>query len=564
MENKKLLMFGIFLLIGIFSVVVFSENSSAVGEVSVCCEKTDQGAWCQEVSDESDCNPSYRSAPTSCESTSYCKLGTCVNTLEGLCMENVPQKVCETPVGGVAAGVWYDSVSDELNQCQLGCCLVGGQASFTTQTRCKQLSSTYGLETNYRTDIRSESQCILSATPGIKGACVFEEEFQNTCRFLTKGECQDLENSGVGDIEFNPGFLCSASKLGTNCGPSKKTTLLDGRDEVYFIDTCGNPANIYDFNLQADPEYWERIVPKDFSCGVGDANARSATCGNCDYFLGSTGKLYDRAEDGTPAPNYGDYICRDLSCEDEDGEEKEHGETWCISSASSDSYQNSPGSRDFRKVCYNGEVTIEPCADYRQEICVSGEIETRKGTFSTAACRANMWQDCVAQDDNRTCENFGARDCTWVSGDRFDGEEFYDEEEKMGRCVPTNPPGFDFWEEETDGEALCAQISETCQVKFERGIGGFVGDVAEGLAGGVDEEWRCVENCECLGLTDAKSGESSLRENARIDEDNDWLVDLNNICLALGDCGVSENHIGESGYYEDWEDLVTVTGRGDE
>ncbi len=559
MENKKLLMFGILLLFGIFSVIVFSENLSAVGEAIVCCEKIKLSngnvAWCQETSNENDCITSegLRSAPTSCESTSYCKSGTCVNTAEGLCMENSPKASCEDiqATGGIAAGLWYDSPSDELLQCQLGCCLIGDQASFTTQTRCKQMSSEYGLETTYRSDIQSESQCIKSATPNVNGACVFEEEFQRTCRFVTREECQNLENSGIGDVEFNAGYLCSADSLGTNCGSSEKTMLLEGRDEVFFMDTCGNPANIYDHDRIAEIDcesgsssncgYWEKIVPKRLSCSLNDNLGNSDECGNCNYHLGSTGKLYDSSRD-SQAPEEGDNICVDLSCNIIDDEKRDHGETWCVSSASSDGLKNSPGSRDFRKVCYNGEVTIEPCADYRQELCIEDSI----GEFSTAACRPNLWQDCVSQDNVKDCHNVARRDCEWVTGGvysvKVDGGELII---SGGVCAPRYAPGFDFWKPETDAASLCGQASNTCDVKYERGLGGVLGEVSENV-GGVGSDEKPIEGAECL------PGNAKNRE-------------LQLMCVALGDCGVSANFIGESGYTSDWAGLTTVTaGEGGE
>jgi len=433
----------LFLMLGIFLVVTIHSlsNISAVGEVSFCCERTNTGAWCQDVSDLNNCNSNFRSVPTSCEATSYCKLGTCVNAIDGVCMENTPQKVCEEPIDGTASGLWFNSEVDDVPQCQLGCCLIGEQAAFTTQTRCKQLSSLYGLETNYRTDITSEASCIASAFPEEKGACVFEEEFQTNCRFITKKDCQNLETQNV---EFHQGFLCSAEELGTICGPSTKTTIVDGRDEVFFIDTCGNLANIYDSSRQNDRTYWDEAIPKADSCGFGQTNAGSATCGNCDFLDGSTGVLYDRLKDGNTAPRFGDYICRSLDCKFEvdlngDGDTRdegekgpfEHGESWCARSSgvseiiSEDGIllgtpdperENIPGSRYFRLVCYNGDVTVEPCADFRQEICIESEFDTSEGPFKTAACRVNKWQDCVAQETQDDCENFEKRDCTWVEG----------------------------------------------------------------------------------------------------------------------------------------------------
>jgi len=562
-NGKRLLISGVFLLIVFFTVLQIN-NVSAVGEISYCCEKTTSGAWCQDVDDVAKCDTfrDFRSVPTSCEATSYCKLGTCVNSQEGTCMENTPQRSCEEPVGGVAQGIWFDARPSEIPQCQLGCCLIGEQAAFTTQTRCKQLSSLYGLETDYRTDIQSEIQCIASATPEVKGACVFEEDFQRTCRFTTKEDCQDIEASGVLNVEFNQGFLCSNEELGTNCGASKKTTLAENRDEVFFIDTCGNLANIYDSTKVNDRIYWDEIVPKAASCGFGDVggNAEDPSCGNCDYLDGSTGKLYDRFLDGASArPNFGDYVCRDLGCEFEadlnnDGDATDdgefgpfrHGETWCANSAGTSEIivdvdgitdrevdlkkENTPGSRYFRMVCYNGEVTVEPCADFRQEICIESAIETDEGPFRNAACRVNAWEDCVVQTDKDDCENIDRRDCRWAA-----------DSSGRGKCVPKYSPGINFWEA-GEAETLCLQASETCEVVLERGLSGSLevaGDIAKGV-GGAGSEWVCAEKCKCLGL---KQGDKLTNERL-----NSWAESNNkNICPAVGDCGVSENYVGEEG-----------------
>ena len=508
----KKISFAIFLL-GIFFVTLsFVNFVSAQTQSTYCAEKTIDGAWCQNVLlDKVD--QSFRYVPTSCEATSYCKLGTCVNNQEGICMENTPEIVCEQPQGDSAGGVWFDAKADEIPQCSLGCCLVGDQAAFTTQVRCIQLSSLYGLETNYRTDIKNEAQCIATATSGAKGACVFERDFQRTCRLTTQSECTQISSQGgSSNAEFHEGFLCSAGQLATNCGPSEKTTIIEGRDEVFFADTCGNVANIYDANRQNDQTYWEKIVSKAESCGFNsnNGNAGSAVCGNCDYFLGSTGKAYDRTLDSSK-PRYGDYICRDLSC-DYQGETYKHGETWC--EIPSENGKNLPGDRYFRNVCYNGEVTVEPCSDFRQDVCLQDDIDG----FRTAACRVNKWQDCVAQEKKLDCENEDKRDCSWILNDK-------PKDEDDGKCTPKFAPGFDFWQASSEGvsdaESLCAVADNKCTVVFEKG-----------LLGG----WECKQNCECL--TDK------------------WKEDQSRMCVALGDCGVSTNYIGQKGYYT-IKDLIT-------
>jgi len=42
-------------------------------------------------------------------------------------------------------------------------------------------------------------------------------------------------------------------------------------------------------------------------------------------------------------------------------------------------------------------VSVEACADYRQEVCLQSDIDG----FKTAACRVNMWQDCSAQEEEK-------------------------------------------------------------------------------------------------------------------------------------------------------------------
>jgi len=494
-----LIILGMFLISGI----------CAVGEVSYCCEKTklrtdgSGGAWCQNAP-EDQCETGIcgvdstgnqvacKKAPTSCEATSYCKLGTCIS--EGECMENTPERRCDKELGGY----WEGKDANTIPQCGLGCCLIGEQAAFVTQTRCKVLSALYGLETNFRTDLSSEVSCIAVAMSGVKGACVYEKDYAKTCQFLTKKECAELSVENV--TEFHEGFLCSAETLATNCGKSKKTTCVEGRDEVYFLDTCGNLANIYDSSKINNQEYWTNVYGKDRSCGPSSSNANSASCGNCDYFLGSTCKDYKIA--GKRA-THGDNICKDLSCK-YDRKNYKHGETWCANSNGIST--NLPGSRYFRLVCYNGEVSVEPCADFRQEVCLQSDIDG----FKTAACRANMWQDCTAQTTSKNCNNIDRRDCEWHGEDSI-------------KCVPRYDPGFNFWEL-GDATTLCAKASATCNATFEKRLGA--------------DKWDCEENCHCCVDDEEHKGCTGAN----------WPDTQNSICTGLGDCGSKQNYLGVQGF----------------
>ena len=602
-KREGILLFGILLIALFFQV----GNVDAQEQATYCAEKTNDGFSCQNVPfDQVDTD--FRYAPTSCEATSYCKIGICANSNEGMCVKS-PRTTCDPDEGGI----WYDGKAENIPLCQTGCCLIGDQAAFVTQTRCQALSSQYGLEINFRADISSESECIANAIPKAKGACVYETDSGRTCDFTTRQECNDFKES-TPSAEFNEGLLCSNPDLGADCGLTKQTTCLTGKDEVYFVDSCGNPANIYDASKVDEVNYWS-YVPGLGGVevgGEGQSNSGSINNGNCNYYLGSTCKEYDRALDSN-APEYGNYICRNLGCEWE-GVSYNHGETWCaegqnpgISGETAidiNKTGNVPGSRDVRLVCYNGEVTVEPCADFRQEICIQTDVDNRiNETFSNAVCRANRWRDCYSQDSKRGCENGDERDCQWISGENSisilkgeEGEElvwnveedklvpksnYLDENRVIARvedipggasCVPRYTPGFDFWNEGTEAVDICNLGSRTCVVQYEQGIFESFSD-----------EWNVVQYKDSLwGLwTKTIASEGILeggifpgergREKVIVCLDNDgkivetWGSEIENTCSMLGDCGVSVNYKGAEGYYETYkegseDDLFVVEG----
>ncbi|MAG38335.1 hypothetical protein CMI45_03040 [Candidatus Pacearchaeota archaeon] len=522
---------GIVLLISLVFLILGTQTAFAAeivstSDVTVCCEKTQSGLYCQNAPIEecsSEVNPNtnefYKQAPTNCESTSFCREGTCVDSIEGTCSGNTPELVCNND-----GGVWF---LEEPAQCSLGCCVLGDQAAFVTLTRCKALSADLGLQTNYRNDIQDETQCVLSVAGQEKGACVFDFEFERTCRFTTRSICsQGIDTTGVEGTstisgEFYPDRLCTDEELGTNCGPTENTICVPGKDEVYFVDTCGNAGNVYDAakTFNRDSEYWANVKTKAESCGADSDNANDVDCGNCNYLLGS---FCRDASKENANPRMGDYICADLNCQDtSNGEDYKHGESWCINSdiGTVDLGDNSVGSRFFRHLCINGEEVVESCDDFRQQTCVEDEIETSLGTFSQAACVVNRWQECFVQDDKEDCENTDRRDCLWKEG-KFDVVTL-NKSQKKGVCVPSNSPGFKFWEGE-ETLSICAQGNAQCIVTFEKSLFG-------------DEE--CSDNCECLK--------------------DSWEKDHAELCSALGDCGPGINWQGQAGFKKGYEVDVT-------
>jgi len=531
----KILIISLLILI---IIPIISSEASPWPAFNVCCEKTINGAWCQNTL-EKNCDTKYRKTPTSCESTSFCKPGICFDSSEGLCMDNTPQRVCND-----ANGTWIDDSIASVPQCNLGCCVLGSQASFVTLTRCKKLNSFYGLETDFRTNIRDELSCIAIAASQDKGACVFESDYQRTCKFTTRGECLGVGEKTVSSGEFFKDYLCSAEELATNCGVTASTMCVAGKDEIYFKDSCGNPANIYDAGKVNDKSYWQRILDKNQTCGAGNSNAGSKSCGNCDYFKGSI------CAKGNA--NFGDYVCTDLKCDGtKNGNNYKNGESWCEYQSETGEGRDTVGSRQFRHVCINGEETIEPCADYRNEVCLEGELEADEGVFREAACRVNRWKDCIDQDDEEKCLNTDKRDCFWLEGASFTGlmtresststtgsgqvfsggntpvfsggttgrvtgygifgGDEKDPEKSSGvrlgggACLPNTPPGLKFWNN-GDASTICSLGNSKCVVEYEKGL---------------ISNKKPVKNKECL--------------------EDSYAQSMNRICTSIGDCGAYFN-----------------------
>src|SRR3989344_3963512 len=493
-------------------IVLIVAGVSLVGAAAtVCCEKTTSGLFCQDVPAEQ-CASDSRSVPSACSSVSYCKPGVCYDSNEGACVSNTPEIVCNAN-----NGIWS---ATSPPQCSLGCCILGDQAAFVSLVRCKKLSGFLGLQTNFKKTIDNEVSCILEVQQQDKGACVYEFEFAKTCKFTTREECSLGVNGTDTKGSFFKNKLCSAEELGTSCGPTKNTICVPGKDQVYFVDTCGNPANVYDSSKQTDKDYWTNVKDVAESCNAGKANGNSPTCGNCNYLLGSVCRA---ATSETARPSMGATICADLNCKTtQNGKAYKHGESWCVFNDEGDTGNgiNSVGSRFYKHICVNGDEVLEQCADFRQEECIEDEISTTLGTFSQAACRVNRWQDCTGQIDKLDCENRDRRDCFWKEGVKL--AQYEQNETVTGTCLPLNPPGLKFWEgAETQG--ICAQGNNGCVVTYEKGL--------------LNKEEKCIDNCECLLPL--------------------WEKEKSEICRALGDCGPNINWIGQRGYKPGYNVSIT-------
>lgn len=478
------------------------------------CIKSKSGKSCQEFpssqcATECDgvCVPSPR------KDVSECKPGTCYDSTEGTCQTGSPKSTCEP------AGKWFDDPYGNIPQCRKGCCILGGeQTFFSSPQQCARKAAVLGLSKEFRQDVSTEIACLVLANSQEEGACVYDFEFEKTCKFETKSSC--LEQRG----EFHIGLLCSNPSLNTNCEKQKKVACIQGKDGLYWFDSCGNRENIYDANKIRSYNNG-KLLAKNESCSVGTSTnplANQKTCGNCDYLMGST--CGDKTSSEKLSDSSQDFVCRDLRCRDDKGVLRENGESWCAYQGSIGTDKgasnllrgtDTPGSGNFRKVCFNGEIRTEPCADYRNEICVQSDLAITGGkTFSSAACRLNRWQQCVdyntevKKGDKKAGELVRDDKCL-KNPDCFIKEVKVSDNFKFKLCAPKYPPGFNLVDNGEAGQELCSLANQKCTVVYVKGLGG----------------WECKANCDC--------------------ETKKFAEQMNDLCTSLGDCGTEANYQGD-------------------
>ncbi len=554
----------------VFALVLTLFSSFALA-IDGCCEKTKKGDWCAFV-DQKDCNANSKFSPAYCEQTSYCQVGCCYSSDSGRCFKNSPQASCQQGQGYT----WGRDASCNIKQCNLGCCILGDQASFITKVQCKKTASQFAeLKMQFDDTITTEAKCIEKAKNQDQGCCVKSDK---TCSFTTRKDCAssgvDVQVANKTNYTKKAGFykdlLCSNDRLPCACAKQQDTACLG--EDVYWVDSCGNRENIYDRDKKKS--YNNGFVLKEsVSCKA--SGAYDTACGNCDYPTGTVcGK-----DIGKKMP-IGKNTCVDLNCKEvyEDDADyspnaegsKKNGESWCIYDSVIGQGRDTVGSRHYKHLCINGEEQVESCKDYREELCIQGVLKEEtltlleafmaQGDYVEAACRPNRWKTCSACTDienygkeieqfwdkeededppeelidkmKECCINEDIHDCYWLKGGVSDFK---------GTCIPQVPPGLKFWTStpasaladisstagtttkgKTSGstptskaEQQCAVGSKKCTVHFQRGGWERIFD---------SDDWEAMTNENCTS--------------------HDWIVSGNTVCKSLGDCGAYFNVLG--------------------
>ena len=466
-----------------------------------CCFASVDGQICGTASPENCISDSPFAEGALCAATSFCEKGCCYNEAAGIYDKNVLEFVCPTE--------WVNDPNCNMPEARFGCCVLGTETIFETRGQCEVDSLVRAIGDSEVVDWRDdvgEGACLFLSDVQKEGACIFGE---GGCKFVNEGDCFSY------DGEFAEGYLCTSPSLNTSCEMTRQTRCVDGKDGVYFVDSCGNIANIYDSERIDDLDYWDMVAEAGELCGDDDVeggNADSVSCGNCNRFFG--GICASASEDRFEV-DAGDFYCRDTSCMF-DGVSYENGESWCVYDGAIGNGDDVVGSRHWKYVCSQGVVQVEPCADYRNQICIQSSIELSgelgEVGFSNAVCIANNWRACI----NLNSEEDGGEECGDVLNCRVESINIA-EKFSFDICVPKYPGGFDLRDEryQKTAEKLCGMASQTCTVVY-----------APKTWGGCE----LVANGGCLTEIFAQG--------------------MNDFCRGLGDCGGSANVLGEwSGNY---------------
>lgn len=578
--RRKFFLLAVFLIVGV----------SFVSAYNVCCEKTKDGDYCA-YTDITKCDESAKITSATCEQTSYCKLGCCFNSNDGRCFRNTPKAKCVSYLNST----WNPSSTCNIDQCNKGCCVIAGECSFVTQTRCKAEASRYMyVNMTFNEEIVSERECIEQCLVSEEGCCVASDK----CTFTTRDKCDIKERNNETGEGFYENMLCSNDLLTCDCARQQYTSCVADKDGVYWFDSCGNRENVY--NSDKVKSYNRGyVLDPDSVCSLNGIN--DVNCGNCDYESGTLcGKV-----DKKIGMIYGEYSCNSLNCDDvyeskaspNANGDKKNGESWCVYDGAVGQAKDLVGSRHYRHMCINGEEMTESCRDFREEVCIQGASDKppstllqalqETGDYVESACRDNRWETCYACNDEldpqKCCTNIYMRDCYWMLSGISEGSN--------GVCVPEVPPGIAFWPSDSlnviesstrntgaavstgdlvgaptntggvssgsSGSSICSQADQECVVKWYRG--GWAKLLGK-------ENWKCVENCQC---TEAS-----------------WVIAGNDLCKSLGDCGAYYNILGkgtidgyvntasvENDYFSgytlklndvgEWHSLVTPSGKNE-
>lgn len=467
------------LLASMFLFSIYPTNAQEMG----CCEYDGQGSYCLPTT-QANCDPNALWTSVSCEQTSFCSVGCCINSIDGSCSENVPQAACENTQNTA----FHEGTScDTISYCQMGCCELGSSFIFNTKQSCQRLIDEYypslDIEQSWNDQITDEYTCISQSIQEDEGCCVESDGVFNYCNWGTRGTCSTSgeENSAESSEGFYKDIFCSNSNLECSTCTAHVYTDCGGQnnEDVYWFDSCGNREELVE---SCDPLgiYGAGSICKN------DGNNAACSSVDCEDTSDFLNNVHD--------PEMGGY--------------RSNGESWCVRQAKVGIGSDLPGSRHYRYSCIYGEELVESCDEFREDICLQF-LPNESSGMNFAACVENEGANCVSECNKKPlnekrnqneacCEQYDS--CSWMSS----------------ACVPNVPPGYAF-------DDRFVQTTPEYSAKDQCKVGN-----AECESVWVKNwkfQWECKENCHCMN--------------------EDWPADMNTFCRSLGDCGAWYNLAGE-------------------
>ena len=486
-KQKAIFMIYLIVLTAVYFSIFLAIEAKPIYAARACCEKTTQGEFCK-VTDSSECDPDFKKADyVACENADFCKPVCCIDKIEGRCTKNTYRSSCEANSGEIV-----DDTLCNTADCEEGCCEIS-EFFWGAKEECRKAIEDFNvdIENIFDSDVKNELECLNKGREQEQGCCIKGNEYA----YKSLKDCNYI--NGIFEKKF-----CSEIKE-SRCIKREKKGCLPGKEDVYWFDSCGNSED---------------------------------TAEDCDYASGTLCGL-----------DNGEFKCEDINCKTttafsgnpNTGGLRINGESWCVYDGRVGPGMDLVGSRHYLAKCVNGKEVIEPCKDYREEICIWGKT-TISGTERTEAqCVTNDYAGCTTECNTAKGENkksaykrdkecclSKSRFCFWSGGvvseqdvnttikqsspkARVDGGS-------RGVCLPIAPPGFALGEVDDQPKAdadLCDAGNTKCTVVWEKK-----------KSFGKCEVKGCIANCQCL--TD------------------DWVTSVNDYCRALGDCGAHFNIAG--------------------
>lgn len=269
--------------------------------------------------------------------------------------------------------------------------------------------------------------------------------------FLFQFALQGKKTAGKEPLYLEPKYGCCYSNDNTyHYNPNPTECARIGK---YEGPGCGMPAN---------------AAPAVEGCCVRSGNQCSVTTsGEC----GPGNIFYENDRLCSQAPG-----CTSLDCQQTynmptrtiSAGPRKNGESWCIYDGRVGNGNDLAGSRHYVHSCVRGREYVEPCRDFREELCAEERRSTPGGAvIAHATCRINRFDDCTRQQDAGNCLDSSVRDCEWMPG-IYGSTPTYT---RYALCIPTVAPGLPFWE--GTGQGICKEANNenTAAPKKKRTFG---------------------------------------------------------------------------------------------